>query len=80
MLKTTISLPMKRRCCRVPISNCPDYMHPKVDIFLQQAQAPRTFRNVTINLSVLTDKRSLKWQASNETGLAGDELVWRSVR
>ena len=41
------------------------------------AQAPGTPRNVTIDVTVLTNKSSFKWQASNETGLAGYELVWR---
>lgn len=41
------------------------------------AQAPGTPKNVTIDVSILTNKSSFKWQASNETGLAGYELLWR---
>ncbi|KAI9871548.1 MAG: hypothetical protein M1830_002761 [Pleopsidium flavum] len=41
------------------------------------AQAPGTPRNVTIDVSVLTNKSSFKWLSSNESGLAGYELVWR---
>jgi len=41
------------------------------------AQAPGTPQNVTIDVSVLTNKSSFKWLTSNETGLAGYELVWR---
>ena len=41
------------------------------------AQAPGIPRNVTMDVSGLTNKSSFKWLPSNETGLVGYELLWR---
>ena len=42
-----------------------------------QAQAPGWVRNVSVNATLLSNESQLYWLPSNETGLAGYEVVWR---
>ena len=41
------------------------------------SQAPGTPKQVTINTTVLSNESQFSWAKSNETGLAGYEVLWR---
>ena len=41
------------------------------------ANAPGTPKNVKVNATVLSNQSQFSWTKSNETGLAGYEIVWR---
>ena len=43
------------------------------------AEAPGTPTGVTINTTVLSNQSQFNWQASNDTNVAGYEIVWRAT-
>ncbi|KAI9750270.1 MAG: hypothetical protein M4579_006534 [Chaenotheca gracillima] len=43
------------------------------------AQAPSTPNNITVDTTQLTNNSTLMWEASNDTNVAGYEVLWRST-